>query len=148
MMNAVRELRVAAGLTQAELADRSGVAQPNIAAYEAGTRRPSVAMVARLAAVSAPRPSTVLRRHRAEIIELVREHKADDVRVFGSVARGDDVSGSDLDILVRFAPDADLFDLADLTIALADLTGVHVDVVSESGLRPGPNPITDEAVPV
>ncbi|MDQ4501711.1 hypothetical protein [Sinomonas sp. ASV322] len=39
-----------------------------------------------------------------------------------------------------------MFDLADLTTALEDVTGLHVDVVSEGGLRPGPNPIRDEAI--
>jgi predicted nucleotidyltransferase len=41
-----------------------------------------------------------------------------------------------------------VFDLADLTAALEKLTGLHVDVVSERGLRPGPNPIIAEARPL
>lgn len=145
-MSAVQSLRLAAGITQDELADRSGVAQPNIAAYETGARRPSAAMIERLRAVAKPRPSGILAEHRAEVLELARRHKARDVRVFGSVARGQDVSGSDLDLLVRFDPEADLFDLADLVTALEELTGLHVDVVSEHGLRPGPHPIRDEAI--
>ncbi|HET7389097.1 MAG TPA: nucleotidyltransferase family protein [Nocardioidaceae bacterium] len=83
---------------------------------------------------------------RERVLEVAAQHKATDVRVFGSVARGQDASGSDLDLLVRFAPDADLFDVADLAAVLEDLTGLHVDVVSENGLRPGPNPIRDEAI--
>ena len=123
-MSEVQDLRVAAGLTQDELAARSGVAQPNIAAYENGRRNPSAAMLDRLRAAAKPRPSVVLARHRASR-----------VRVFGSTARGEDVSGGDLDLLVRFAPDADLFDLADLSTELSELTGLHVDVVSERGLQ-------------
>jgi uncharacterized protein len=144
--NAVRELRQAAGLTQQELALRAGVAQPNIAAYETGQRAPSAAMVARLRAAAPPRPSRVVANHRAEILALAREHKAAHVRVFGSVARGDDVSGSDLDLLVTFEPGATIYDLAELINALEDLTGLRVDVVSEGGLRPGPNPIRDQAI--
>jgi predicted nucleotidyltransferase/DNA-binding XRE family transcriptional regulator len=142
----VRELRHAAGLTQQELARRAGVAQPNIAAYETGQRAPSAAMVARLRAAAPPRPSRVVADHRAEILALARQHKAAHVRVFGSVARGEDVSGSDLDLLVTFEPGATIYDLAELIAALEDLTGLRVDVVSEGGLRPGPNPIRDQAI--
>jgi predicted nucleotidyltransferase/DNA-binding XRE family transcriptional regulator len=144
----VRGIRLAAGLTQGELAARSGVAQPNIAAYETGQRTPSAAMLKRLRAAAEPRPSVVLAKHRRDIIALACRHKASHVRVFGSAARGQDVSGSDIDLLVRFAPDADVFDLADLTLALEELTGLHVDVVSERGLRPGPNPIIAEVRPL
>lgn len=147
-MNEVRRLRLDAGLTQSELAERSGVAQPNIAAYERGARRPSAAMLARLRSAARPRPSVVLARYRDLVIETARRCKAGDVRVFGSVARGEDVSGSDVDLLVRFDPDADMFDLAELTVALEEAMGLHVDVVSERGLRGGPNPIRDEAVPL
>jgi predicted nucleotidyltransferase len=146
-MNVVRELRLRAGLTQEELSSRSGVAQPNIAAYESGQRQPSSAMLERLAAAAPPRPSRVLEEHRSEILNLARSHKADHVRVFGSVARGEDVSGSDLDLLVRLAPEADIFDLAELVEDLRALTGVRVDVISEGGLRAA-NPIAAEAVPV
>lgn len=144
-MSEVRDLRLAAGLTQDELAVRSGVAQPNIAAYESGQRTPSAGMLKRLRAAAKPRPSVVLAKHRRDIIALARRHKASKVRVFGSAARGEDVSGSDIDLLVRFAPDADVFDLADLTAELEELTGLHVDVVSERGLRAGRSRITAEA---
>lgn len=145
-MNVVRELRLAAGLTQSELAARSGVSQPNIAAYETGQRTPSAAMLERLRGVAKPRPSGILAEHRNAVLELARRHKATNVRVFGSVARGEDTSGSDIDLLVRFEPDADVFDMAGLISDLEDLTGLHVDVVSEHGLRPGSNPIRDEAL--
>lgn len=145
-MDMVRDLRLAAGLSQTELAERSGVAQANIAAYESGQRTPSAAMLDRLRTAAPPRPSRSLEEHRDAVLALARHHKATRVRVFGSVARGEDTSGSDLDLLVRFEPDADVFDLADLVTSLQDLTGVAVDVVSEAGLRPGASPIRDEAV--
>ncbi len=145
-MNDVLDIRRRAGLTQAALAKRSGVAQPNIAGYENGTRRASKAMLQRLRDAAAPRPSLVLRRHRKEVLEIARRHKASDVRVFGSVARGEDVSGSDLDLLVTLAPEADVFDLADLTLALQDLLGVKVDVVSERGLTDRGSDIRREAI--
>jgi predicted nucleotidyltransferase/DNA-binding XRE family transcriptional regulator len=145
--NEVRALRLAAGLTQTELAARSGVAQPNLAAYETGQRTPSEAMLKRLRAAAKPRPAVLLDKHRHTILSLARRHKASQVRVFGSAARGHDTSGSDIDLLVRFAADADVFDLADLTTALEDLTGLHVDVVSDRGLRDA-DPILAEARPL
>jgi predicted nucleotidyltransferase len=105
-------------------------------------------MLRRLRAAARPRPSVVLAKHRRAIIALARKHNASKVRVFGSAARGEDVSGSDIDLLVRFAPAADVFDLADLTTELEELTGLHVDVVSERGPRAGPNLITAEARPL
>lgn len=147
-MNAVQELRLAAGLTQRELATRSGVAQPNIAAYENGRRNPSAAMLERLRAAAKPRPSVVLAKHGRAIIDAAGRHRASRVRVFGSTARGEDISGSDLDLLVRFDPDADVFDLADLTVELAELTGLHVDVVSERGLQRTASRIIADARPL
>jgi len=134
MSQDVSEIRRNADLTQQQLADLSGVAQPNIAAYENGTRVPSAKMLARLSAAAKPRPSFVLRKYRGEIQQIARHHKALDVRVFGSTARGDDKPGSDLDLLVRFAPDASLFDQAGLAQDLEDALKIHVDVVSEGGL--------------
>lgn len=137
-----------AALSQEELAARSGVAQSNLAAYEAGTRRPSAAMLARLRTAAPPRPSVALRRHREAIIALAGRHKARDVRVFGTTVRESDISGSDLDLLVRMDPDADAFDLAELIEELRGVTGVVVDVVSEAGLRAGTGSIRDEARPL
>ncbi len=132
--SAIRELRQRAGLTQRELAELSGIAQPNIAAYENGTRRPSDRMLARLEAAAKPRPSTALAAHRSEVEGLLRQHKALRARIFGSVAREEDRPGSDLDLLVRFAPGASLFDQVGLAQDLEDLLGIDVDVVSEGGL--------------
>ncbi|GAB3566432.1 nucleotidyltransferase family protein [Spelaeicoccus albus] len=96
----------------------------------------------------APRPSIVLARHRAEILGVVKQHKARDVRVFGSIRRGENTSGSDIDLLVTFKPDADILDLPNLTEALTELTRIHVGVVSEGGLRSDYDRIAVEATPL
>lgn len=140
--------RRAAGLTQRELAQLSGVAQPNIAAYENGTRRPSPKMLARLTAATKPRASVALARNKAEVKALAARHKALSVKVFGSVARGEDRPGSDLDLLVKFAPDASLFDQIELAQDLEDTLGVKVDVISEGGLRGSHDAIAAEAKPL
>jgi hypothetical protein len=145
MTDSVAEIRRRAGLTQKQLAELSGVAQPNLAAYEKGTRRPSPKMLARLQAAAKPRPSLVFAEKRAAIAAIAKRHKALEVKVFGSVARGEDKPGSDIDLLVRFAPGASIFDQVELQQDLEDLLGVGVDVISEGGLRAGHDRILREA---
>jgi predicted nucleotidyltransferase len=69
-----------------------------------------------------------------EILRLARENGAHEVRVFGSRARGDAGPGSDLDLLVRFEDGRSLLDLVGLKLALEQLLGIRVDIVSEPGL--------------
>lgn len=68
------------------------------------------------------------------ILRVAREHGAHDVRVFGSRARGDARPDSDLDLLVRFEEGRSLLDLVGMKLALEELLGIRVDVVSERGL--------------
>jgi predicted nucleotidyltransferase len=78
----------------------------------------------------------LLQQHRAEVLRLAAKYGATDVRVFGSVARGEADDASDIDFLVRMAPGRSLFDLGALLMDLQDLLGRRVDVVTERGLRP------------
>jgi hypothetical protein len=71
-----------------------------------------------------------------EILRLAARYGARNVRVFGSVARGDSDEQSDVDFLVDLEPGRSLFDLGGLLIALEGLLGRPVDVVTEKGLRP------------
>jgi predicted nucleotidyltransferase len=80
------------------------------------------------------------------VLALARANKADEVRVFGSVANGRDTADSDIDLLVRFRSGASLLDQANLTIKLTELLGVRVDVVSEGGLTDRHADILAEAV--
>jgi len=141
----VLELRRRAGLSQRELARLSGVAQPNIAAYESGRRQPSPKMLVRLAAAAKPRPSALLARHSQDVKAIAARHRARDVRAFGSVARGEDRPGSDIDLLVSFDADATLYDQVALTEDLEALLGVHVDVVSAAGLSARHDAVRREA---
>lgn len=77
----------------------------------------------------------LLGEKRDEIMQIAAKHGAHNVRVFGSVARGDLHEGSDVDVLVDLEPDRSLFDLGGLGIDLQDLLGRKVDVVTEQGLR-------------
>lgn len=134
MINIVRELREAAGLSQSELATRSGVAQPNIAAYESGTRRASAEMIERLRLASRPLPHQALADNRRELDALARGYGLSNVRVFGSASRGTDRPGSDLDILVTRGDGVGLLSIAAFTEAASELLGVEVDVVTDGGL--------------
>ncbi|NEE01703.1 helix-turn-helix domain-containing protein [Phytoactinopolyspora halotolerans] len=144
----MRRARESAGLTQAELAEVSGVARPNIAAYESGARMPSRAMVRRLLEAIKPRPSSALAAHRDEVRRLARDFGMENPRVFGSAARGDDSPGSDLDLLVRVPRGKGLLALMGFARAVEDVLGVRVDVVSERGLGEGHAGIRRDAVPV
>jgi predicted nucleotidyltransferase/DNA-binding XRE family transcriptional regulator len=144
----IKEARTSAGLTQAELARRAGTSQPTVAAYESGAKVPTVGTLERLLRVAGARlnaqpargkPRTVsllrlLRKHRQNVLDLAAKHHATNVRVFGSVARGDATSVSDIDLLVDMEPGCSLLDQVRLRRALSERLGVEVDVVTSSGL--------------
>lgn len=146
-MNPIRGAREHAGLTQAELAERSGVAQPNIAAYESGRRTASPQMVTRLVGATRARPSVALRTHRDLIVELAAARGLTDLAVFGSIARGEDTPSSDVDLLATAAPTVGLLDISAFALDVEDLLGAKVDIVTRGGLRPG-HRIARTAVPL
>ncbi len=90
-----------------------------------------------------------LRELRAEIQSAAQAHGARDVRVFGSVARGEDHDASDVDFLVALEPGRTLLDLARLEIRLEKLLGRSVDVMTENALQePVRSAALREALPV
>ena len=78
----------------------------------------------------------LLQSKRDEILRIAAMHGAHNVRVFGSVARGEADEKSDVDFLVEMESGRSLFDLGGLLIDLENLLGRHVDVVTERGLKP------------
>lgn len=87
----------------------------------------------------------LLHERRDQIMEIARRHHAVNVRVFGSVARGESTAGSAVDFLVDFEAGSSLFDVLYLTDELRDLLGCEVDVVSAGGLKPRDRHIRSEA---
>jgi predicted nucleotidyltransferase/DNA-binding XRE family transcriptional regulator len=143
----IRDARRAAGLSQAELARRAGTSQPAIARYESGDTSPSVVTLDRLLRAAGRRLELSaepigrahdassarmrkLRAQRREILALARAHGARNVRIFGSVARGDDTPTSDIDLLVDAGDDywAGLAMLSDLRAAISEQIDERVDV--------------------
>lgn len=80
------------------------------------------------------KPSDVLDTHRAAIRRIVEAHRGRNARVFGSFVRGDDTDGSDLDRLIDPTPDTTLMDVAAIQVALEELLGVSVDVLTPNAL--------------
>ena len=90
-----------------------------------------------------------LRGRRTELLALAKNYKAENVRVFGSVARGEETEASDVDLLVHFRPGASLFDQIGLMEEAAQLVQTRVDVVSDEALSPYlARRILNEAIPL
>lgn len=93
-------------------------------------------MLERLTKAARPLPHVLIGAYRDELVALAAEHGLTDVRVFGSVQRGNDRPDSDVDLVVTVRPRTGLLTLAAFARKAEDLLGVPVDVVSEGGLSP------------
>lgn len=92
---------------------------------------------------------TLLKTRRKEILEIAARNGAVNVRVFGSVARGENRPDSDIDFLVNLEAGRSLLDLARILRELNNLLGYPVDVITEAGLRPRIKPqVLKEARPL
>jgi uncharacterized protein len=150
----LRQARQRAGMSQVELAARAGVTQSVISAYESGHRQPSLPMLAalieatgfelattvrrqpkRLKMLSGPVGQRV-RRRRHDLVATAAAHGVSGLRVFGSVARGEDRPDSDVDLLADLPPGMSLFGLARLQAELEDIVGTRVDLVPAADLKP------------
>jgi uncharacterized protein len=151
----LRRARLGAGISQAELAFRAGVAQSVISIYEAGRRQPSLPTLARLIDAAGcdlvvdiqqqpPRLSRLsgpvgrhVRRKRRDLVAAAAAHDVTNLRVFGSVARGEDRPDSDVDLLADLPPDMGLLGLGRVQTELEAILGAKVDLVPARDLKPG-----------
>lgn len=111
----------AAGLSQRTIAAAMGRSQPEISRLLRFHGRTPLART--------------LERNRPEVLKRLTNANARNVRVFGSVSRGDDGPDSDIDLLVDFAQPPSLFELADLESDLSALLGAPVDIVPAGDLH-------------
>ena len=78
---------------------------------------------------------TLRSQYRDQILTSAAAHKAGNIRVFGSVVRGEATETSDVDFLAHFKKGASLFDVAGLTNDLSNLLGVKVDVIPDDSIH-------------
>ena len=155
----LRDSRQLGGLTQSQLSTRSGITQSVISAYERGRREPGAETFLMLIEAAGldftirvptntyrhptlpdSAQTRALVKHRQRILDLVAEHHASNVRIFGSVARGEAKPDSDIDILVDFEKGATLFDLSGLTEKLRELLHFKIDLGDPKSLKPHVQP--------
>lgn len=151
--------RTGAGLSQAELAILAGTSQPALARYETGATLPTLPTLERLLSACGRRlrisdaPATgpsaratsvrgrlgprarELRRNRRRLFEAARARGVRRVRVFGSLARGEALPTSDIDLLVDLEPGRTLLDLAAFRREAEAILGMPVDVATPDMLK-------------
>ncbi len=150
----LRRARRGAGISQAELAFRAHVVQSVISTYEAGRRQPSLPVLARLIDAAGydlvvdvqqqpPQLSRLsgpvgrqVRRKRRDLVAAAAAHDVTNLRVFGSVARGEDRPDSDVDLLVDLPPHMGLLGLGRVQADLEAILGAKVDLVPAGDLKP------------
>lgn len=145
--------RIDAGLTQMELAFLAGITQSVISAYESGRRQPALPMLSalvdaagfdlvidvrrqprRLACLSGPVGRRV-RRARRDLAATAAAHGVTNLRVFGSVARGEDRRDSDVDLLADIPPGMSLIGLGQVRADLEAVLGSTVDLVPADSVK-------------
>jgi predicted nucleotidyltransferase len=155
----IRDARTGAGLSQAELAERVGTSQPALARYETGAAVPTLPTLERLllgcgrrlqlgtvatSVLTSPTTSVLgqlgsrpraLRRRRRRLLDAARAHGVRSVRVFGSLARGEALPASDIDLLVDLEPSRTLLDLVAFRREAEELLGMPVDVATLDMLK-------------
>ena len=150
----LRDARRRAGLSQTDLAARAGVTQSVISAYESGHRQPAIPTLTALieatghelvlslrqerqglARLSGPVGRRV-RRNRHRLVAAAAAHGITGLRVFGSVARGDDRPDSDVDMLADLPADLGLFGLGRVEAELEDILNARVDLAPAGSLKP------------
>ncbi|WP_308467474.1 helix-turn-helix domain-containing protein [Rathayibacter soli] len=144
----IKLARLRAGLSQTELAASAGVTQSVISSYESGKREPSFPLLERLIRAAGfdlhvdlkPLVVTDLRtrlaRNRVELLTALHALGAENVRVFGSIARGDEHEDSDVDLLVDLHGDVGVFAVSRMRGEAERILGAPVDIVPAGGLKP------------
>lgn len=157
----ISHARHAARLTQSQLGERARVTQSVVSAYESGSREPSVDMMRKLVnAAGFELNFEIAERHRSPLQLVVEQNRselttalgalgASNIRLFGSVARGEDDVDSDVDLLVDVEESTGLFALGRMRSVAERILNVAVDVVPANSLKPDVSAkVLAEAVPL
>lgn len=144
----LREARLRASLTQTELAQLAGVSQSVISAYESGAREPALTTLRKLVkatgnhlSVRVTSQTTTDPRDRLDdrrdlLRDALSRLGARNVRVFGSVARGDNRADSDVDLLIDAPEGFGLLELAQMKNEAERILELPVDVIPAGSLKP------------
>ncbi len=146
----VKKARDDTGLSVRKFADKAGVSPSTLSRIENRKLEPTMPMLEKLLEVASQHivladtdsdssASTVptlhfIRDHRQPISDLAAKYGVTDLRVFGSVARGDASSESDIDLLVRALPGVGLFSVEEFRYQVERLLGHSVDVMTDGAL--------------
>jgi uncharacterized protein len=168
----IRQARLAANLSQVDLAARAGTSQSALARYETDAALPTLPTLERLLAACgkrleiqtppARRPgpgssmrsqlgpqADKLRRQRRRLLDAAEKHGISHLRAFGSLARGEATAESDVDLLVDLKPGRTLLDLAAFRREAGEILDLPVDVATadmlKDRIREG---VLSEALPV
>ena len=140
------------------LASASDVSTSTVTRIERGEINPTVQMLDRLLAASGNRlavsvhptgrrPSVAeLRRHRRKIVDVVSSFGGSNIRVFGSVARGEATDASDVDLLIDVPPGTGMFTVEEMAEALERLLPWKVDLLTSGAAHGRMAHVLDEAV--
>jgi uncharacterized protein len=150
----LRDARHRAGLTQVQLAQRAGLTQSVISAYESGQRQPALSTLSTLIDATGYELDVQLRRtprrldgltgpigrrvrqQRHALLAAAHSHGVTNLRVFGSVARGEDGPDSDVDLIAELPATMGLFGLARVRNELEAILDTRLDLVSSGDLKP------------
>jgi uncharacterized protein len=149
----LRHARQRAGLTQTELAQRAGITQSVVSAYESDHRQPALSTLAALVQATGfdldvrvtPRKGMsrlngpvgrLVRKHRQDLVTTAANHGITNVRLFGSVARGEDRPDSDVDLLVDMPAGIGLLGIGRARADLEKILGAPIDLIPADALKP------------
>lgn len=155
----LRRIRTESNISQADLAARAGTSQPALARYETGVALPTLPTLERLLSacgrelqIEAPRSTeksaratsmrghlgpraAKLRHHRRALLDAAQKRGLSKVRVFGSLARGEDGPESDIDFLVDLKAGRTLIDLAGFRHEATEILDIPVDIATVDMLK-------------
>lgn len=144
----IRDAGLDLGITQAELAGRADLPESVIAAMESGALSVSLGMLERVLKAADYRLNLALKRCYAEIRQEAARRGLRNVRIIGSVARGDDGFDSDIDLLVTPGEGTTAFDIANFGALVRQITGFPTDVLVDTKPFPPGCAAGDEVVPL
>ncbi len=162
VVEVVKNARNDTGLSVRKFAEKAGVSPSTLSRIENRKLEPTMPMLEKLLEVASqhivladsdPSAGTtptmdLIRDYRQPMLDLAAKYGVTDLRVFGSVGRGDATSDSDVDLLVRALPGVGLFSVEEFRFQVEALLGHPVDVVTDGAIADELVHISQDAVAI